>query len=276
MVHFFLDESRSNGPTAVLALVTIDETNRQELLKILALPDKSKFTEDAYRLLYQIEDNDLKNPEYAFRRVQRAYFSKFSFSNVIQSKVCDVLQQISALDFKVHLLIYCPSDAVKMGLTQSDLKSKYTQFLLAEYVAENQFELTRDSIVEADNGFYSSKKLRLVRTSFRGRKAGILLEDSPELKYPHDVNKAIDICASYDSKGIQLADLLAGIAARTIYKPKDSDFFYLPIAGKIVKLFDKQNDKPYIPGSIRHPLRVSPGMKEVYYKPDLRTIRKIA
>jgi len=274
MAHIFLDESRSAGPIAVLALVAIDETNRNKLSQLLSLPDPATFNQDAYNLLYRMENNELQNPEYAFRRIQRAYFSVFSFSDQIREKVNSVLKDISTLKFQIFLSIYNPKLAEKFNLPQSQLKNYHTRNLLAYYVANNISELGRDSIVSADPGFYSSQHLHLIKTSFRGPlRVGVWEEDEPARKYNHMVDKKIEITASYDSKGIQLADIVAGISARAIYKSTNCEPFYSTIKDKISVLLDNRLHEPKYQGGFLQPSPIKQHIGVEMHKPNLSKIR---
>ncbi len=273
MAHFFLDESKSAGPTSILALVVMEEDARQELSKILALPDPTKFNPDAYTLLYREDGNQLKNPEYSFRRVQRAYFSNFTFTGEIRNKVDSVLNDISKLNFKILLTIYSPSLAQTIGWSQPDLKNYHTRHLILHCISEFRQDLTRNSIVNADHGFYSSKNLHLVKSSFRGTKNGVCDEGSPALRYPHLVDKKIELLASYDSKGLQLADLIAGISARTIYKPQQAEPFYSAIKDKIIILLDNRKHIPSSTGTFMQPTHPNQRYDILIRRPDLRKIK---
>jgi len=274
MTHIFLDETKSAGPITLLALVGINDENKQKLSQILALPDKSAFNEDAYNLLYRLENNELKNPEYAFRRIQRAYFSPFSFSKQICDKVNKVLEELSSLEFTVILSIYDPKVGEKVNLSHPQLKNYHTRNILAYYVSEYPQELSRTSIVQADHGFYPSTKLHIIKSTFRGPlKVGVCEEGSPALRYTHLVDKKIDICSSYDSKGIQLADIVAGIAGRTIYKPYQSEPFYSAIKDQIAVLLDNRRHMPARFGDLLNPSPINSHLGAVLHRPDLTKIR---
>ncbi len=274
--HLFFDETKSTGPCPLLCLIAVDEENRKKISEVLALPNENEFGLDAFRTLYQIEGGEIKNPEYSFRRMQRAYYMQLTFQDKIKAKVTEVLENIHKLDFEVYLSMYDLAQAKAKDWSQTQLKHYYTTALLKYGVAKQPYEILSGSMICADYGFYNSKTLHVVKSVFRTKmKIGVCEEDDSSLKYEHGklLDKVIEIKSSCDLKPIQLADLVAGVCGRMIYKKdKESDFFYGFVADKIKVLLDNRSHKPNYVGSFLQPAPLNAVFDKEIKKPDLRKI----
>lgn len=277
MKHLFFDETRSPGPNPLLCLIAIDENNRKKISEILALPNRNEFGEDAFRILYCIEGGELKNPEYSFRRMQRAYYMPVTFQDKIREKIHSVLNAVRELDFDVFLSLYDLKQAADNNISQTDLKHYYTTHLLSYYVTTYPQNILRRSMVCADYGFYKSKVLHVVKSYFRtkrGPKIGICVEGARSLRYDaKTLDKVVEIKSSYDCKPIQLADILVGICGRMLYKKEtESESFYNYIADKVRILLDNRDHILRSSGTFMHPTPIQSHFDKEIRNPDLRKI----
>lgn len=275
MKHLFFDETRSSGPNPLLCLIAIDENNRKKISEVLARPNRDEFGEDAFRILYCIEGGELKNPEYSFRRMQRAYYTPVTFQDKIREKICSVLSAVRELDFDVFFSLYDLKQAADNDISQADLKHYYTTHLLSYYIAKYPQNILKRSMLCADYGFYKSKILHVVKSVFRpGPKIGICEEGSRDLKYGAKLlDKVVEIKSSYDCKPIQLADIVVGICGRMLYKKEtESESFYNYIADKVRILLDNRNHVLSPSGTFMRPSPIQNHFDKEIRKPDLRKI----
>lgn len=279
MKHLFFDETRSSGPNPLLCLIAIDENNRKKISEVLARPNRNEFGEDAFRILYCVEGGELKNPEYSFRRMQRAYYMPVTFQDKIREKICSVLSAVRELDFDVFFSLYDLKQAADNDISQTDLKYYYTTHLLSYYVAKYPQNILRRSMVCADYGFYKSKVLHVVKSVFRtdlktGPKIGVCVEGAPELRYGGKLlDKVVEIKSSYACKPIQLADIVVGICGRMLYKKEnESESFYNYIADKVRILLDNRKHVLSPSGTFMRPSAIQKHFDKEIRNPDLRKI----
>ncbi|NYZ78132.1 hypothetical protein H0N96_01900 [Candidatus Micrarchaeota archaeon] len=114
-----------------------------------------------------------------------------------------------------------------------------------------------------------------MKSVFRSNlKIGICEEDSASRKYPGKLlDKVIKITSSYDSKGIQLADILVGVCGRMLYrKDDDSKAFYNYLRDKVKVLLDNRKHEPTPSGTFMRPTPPESHFDLEVKKPDLSAI----